>query len=91
MAIVGGVDYGTLSVRVTLLDSIRGRLSTASAEYPLRRKREDPNHATQSHADHMNALVAAKRHSNKSRFRNNGAHGGGSVCFYRGGAECDVP
>ncbi|WP_263366453.1 ribulokinase [Edaphobacter bradus] len=61
MAIVAGVDYGTLSVRVTLLDSIRGKLSTASAEYPLHRKREDPNYATQSHADHMNALVAAMR------------------------------
>jgi L-ribulokinase len=59
MAIVAGVDYGTLSVRVTLLDSTRGRLSTASAEYPLHRKREDPDYATQSHADHMSALVRA--------------------------------
>src|SRR5277367_1163729 len=59
MAIVAGVDYGTLSVRVTLLDSTRGRLSTASAEYPLHRKREDPDYATQSHADHMSALIAA--------------------------------
>src|SRR5277367_3921258 len=59
MAIVAGVDYGTLSVRVTLLDSTRGRLSTASAEYPLHRKREDPDYATQSHVDHMSALVRA--------------------------------
>jgi L-ribulokinase len=61
VAIVAGVDFGTLSVRVTLLDSERGRLSTASAEYPLKRKREDPDYATQSHADQMDALVKATR------------------------------
>jgi L-ribulokinase len=61
MAIVAGVDFGTLSVRVTLLDSERGRLSTASAEYPLKRKREDPDYATQSHQDQMAALVQATR------------------------------
>ncbi len=61
MAIVAGVDFGTLSVRVTLLDSARGRLSTASAEYPLKRKREDPDYATQSHFDQMDALVKATR------------------------------
>jgi len=61
VAIVAGVDFGTLSVRVTLLDSKRGRLSTASAEYPLKRKREDPDYATQSHTDQMNALAAATR------------------------------
>ncbi|MFT4114403.1 ribulokinase [Silvibacterium sp.] len=59
MAIVAGVDFGTLSVRVTLLDSTKGRLSTASAEYPLHRKREDPDYATQSHHDQMEALVKA--------------------------------
>jgi L-ribulokinase len=59
LAIVAGVDFGTLSVRVTLLDSERGRLGTASAEYPLKRKRDDPNFATQSHADQMDALVKA--------------------------------
>jgi L-ribulokinase len=61
MAIVAGVDFGTLSVRVSLLDSVRGRLATASAEYPLHRRRDDPDFATQSHADHMNALVAAMK------------------------------
>ena len=61
MAIVAGVDFGTLSVRVTLLDSERGRLSTASAEYPLKRKHEDPDYATQSHQDQMDALVKATR------------------------------
>jgi len=58
---VAGVDFGTLSVRVTLLHSERGRLGTASAEYPLHRKREDPDFATQSHTDQMAALAAAMR------------------------------
>ncbi|HTF43891.1 MAG TPA: ribulokinase [Terriglobales bacterium] len=61
MAIVAGVDFGTLSVRVTLLDSVRGRLGTASADYPLARRRDDPDYATQSHADQMQALVRATR------------------------------
>ncbi|MES2391860.1 MAG: ribulokinase, partial [Acidobacteriota bacterium] len=61
MAVVAGVDFGTLSVRVTLLDSVKGRLATESAEYPLHRKREDPDLATQSHADQMRALVEATR------------------------------
>jgi len=59
VAIVAGVDFGTLSVRVTLLDSVRGRLGTASALYPLHRRRDDPDHATQSHDDQMAALVQA--------------------------------
>jgi L-ribulokinase len=61
MAIVAGVDFGTLSVRVSLVDSERGLLDSAIAEYPLHRKREDPEYATQSHADHMHALVSATR------------------------------
>src|SRR5580704_16147846 len=61
MPIVAGVDFGTLSVRVTLLDREQGRLGTASASYPLHRKREDPDFATQSHDDQMNALVEAMR------------------------------
>ncbi len=59
MPIVAGVDFGTLSVRVTLVDSLRGPVGTASAEYPLLRKREDPDFATQSHQHHMEALVRA--------------------------------
>jgi L-ribulokinase len=59
MSIVAGVDFGTLSVRVSIFDSGRGRLGAAVAEYPLLRKKEDPDFGTQSHADHMNALVAA--------------------------------
>jgi L-ribulokinase len=61
MAIVAGVDFGTLSVRVSIVDSARGLLATALAEYPLHRKREDPEHATQSHDDQMRALAAATR------------------------------
>jgi len=61
MAIVAGVDFGTLSVRVTLLSSDRGRLATAVAEYPLHRRRDDPDYATQSHDDQMSALVRASR------------------------------
>ncbi len=61
MRVVAGVDFGTLSTRVTLLDSVKGRLGTASAGYPLNRKREDPDFATQSHAAHMEALTAAMR------------------------------
>jgi len=61
MAIVAGVDFGTLSVRVSLVDSERGLLASAVQEYPLHRKREDPEYATQSHDDHMRALAAATR------------------------------
>jgi L-ribulokinase len=57
--VVAGVDFGTLSVRVSLFDSEKGRLGSGVAEYPLRRKKDDPDHATQSHADHMAALVEA--------------------------------
>jgi L-ribulokinase len=59
MAVVAGVDFGTLSVRVTLVDSQCGSIGTSSASYPLHRRREDPDFATQSHADQMGALTAA--------------------------------
>src|SRR5438132_11967394 len=61
MSIVAGVDFGTLSVRVSIFDSERGRLGFGAAEYPLLRKKDDPDYATQSHADHMNALAIATR------------------------------
>jgi L-ribulokinase len=61
MAIVAGVDFGTLSVRVSLVDSEHGLLVSSVAEYPLHRKREDPEYATQAHEDHMRALAAATR------------------------------
>ena len=61
MTIVAGVDFGTLSVRVTLVDSQKGPIGTASSSYPLHRRREDPNYATQSHAHQMAALAAATK------------------------------
>ena len=61
MTVVAGVDFGTLSVRVTLVDSVKGPIGTASASYPLHRRREDPNYATQSHDDQMKALTDATR------------------------------
>jgi L-ribulokinase len=59
IAPVAGVDFGTLSVRVSLVDSDRGLIGSALAEYPLHRKREDADYATQSHEDHMRALASA--------------------------------
>jgi L-ribulokinase len=61
MPIVAGVDFGTLSVRVSIFDSEKGRLGFATAEYPLHRKKEDPDFATQKHGDQMAALVKASR------------------------------
>ncbi len=61
MTIVAGVDFGTLSVRVSILDSDGKRLGAASVNYPLHRRRDDPDYATQSHTDHMNALAQATR------------------------------
>ena len=61
MAVVAGVDFGTLSVRVTLVDSQYGPMGTASASYPLHRRREDPNFGTQSHTDQMAALAVATK------------------------------
>jgi L-ribulokinase len=66
MAIVAGVDFGTLSVRVSIVDSERGLLASAIAEYPLHRRREDPDFATQSHEDHMRALAEATRQAVRS-------------------------
>jgi L-ribulokinase len=59
--IVAGVDFGTLSVRVSIFDSVKGRLGSATGDYPLTRKKADPDYATQSHRDHMQALVTAMR------------------------------
>src|SRR5262245_55222540 len=57
--IVAGVDFGTLSVRVSLVDSERGRIAFGTGEYPLFRKKDDPDFATQKHEDHMSGLVQA--------------------------------
>ena len=69
MVFVAGIDFGTLSVRVSIMDSKKGKLGSASAEYPLLRKREDPDHATQKHEDQLHALVKATRGALKSAER----------------------
>jgi L-ribulokinase len=61
MSIVAGVDFGTLSVRVSVVDSEKGRLGSGVAEYPLHRSKDDPDYAAQAHADHMRALAEATR------------------------------
>ena len=59
MPIVAGVDFGTLSVRVSIVDSVLGVIGHGVAEFPLKRSKHDPDFATQSHDAHMNALGAA--------------------------------
>lgn len=58
--IVAGVDFGTLSARVTLMDCTTGAtLGGAVAGYPLKRSAADPLLGGQSHADQMAALTRA--------------------------------
>lgn len=59
MTVVAGVDFGTQSVRVTLVDSREGPRGSGVSEYPVVRTPSDPDFATQSHAAHMAALVDA--------------------------------
>jgi len=61
MSLVAGIDFGTLSVRVSIFDRAKGRLGSGTASYPLHRPEGNPEHATQSHYDHMSALVSAMR------------------------------
>jgi L-ribulokinase len=61
VAIVAGVDFGTQSVRVALVDSERGPLGCGIAEYEVHRRKDDPDFATQSHQAHMDALAEATR------------------------------
>jgi L-ribulokinase len=59
VSVVAGVDFGTLSVRIAIFDKERGKLGSATAEYPLHSSATDPHLKTQSHDDQMNALVRA--------------------------------
>ncbi|HEX5439136.1 MAG TPA: ribulokinase [Gemmatimonadaceae bacterium] len=59
--LVAGVDFGTQSVRVSIVDSRSGPIGTGIAEYPVNRRAGDPDFATQSHASHMAALTEAMR------------------------------
>lgn len=61
MTVVAGVDFGTQSVRVALVDHERGPLGVGVAEYPVLRRRNDPDFAMQSHEAHMDALGDATR------------------------------
>lgn len=61
MSVVLGVDFGTLSVRVSVFDDTVGRLGSGVASIPLHRRKEDANFATQAHADHLRALEEATR------------------------------
>jgi L-ribulokinase len=61
LSVVAGVDFGTLSVRVSIFHHERGRLGFATAGYPLHREAGDPNYATQSHFDHLSALAEAMK------------------------------
>lgn len=59
VSIVLGVDFGTLSVRVSLFDKNKGRLGSGVADYPLNRSTQDHNFATQGHFAQMDALGRA--------------------------------
>jgi L-ribulokinase len=61
MTIVAGVDFGTQSVRVSIVDSVQRVIGHGVSGYPVQRDRHDPDFATQSHDDHMRALVEAMR------------------------------
>jgi L-ribulokinase len=61
VSVVAGVDFGTLSVRVSIFDKERGKLGMGVAEYPLHSSQADPHLKTQSHHDQMKALVDAMR------------------------------
>jgi L-ribulokinase len=59
MSIVAGIDFGTASVRVSLIDSELGRLGTGVAPCSVLRRAGDADFATQRHEDHCSALTSA--------------------------------
>jgi L-ribulokinase len=59
MTIVAGVDFGTQSVRFSIFDAERGRLSTGVADYPVLRRAAEPDYVAQHPADHFRALTEA--------------------------------
>src|SRR5689334_23357758 len=59
MTIVAGVDFGTQSVRFSIIDSDRGRLGSGVANYAVLRRADDPDYAAQRQSDHLQALTAA--------------------------------
>lgn len=71
MTVVAGVDFGTQSVRVSIVDSKKGPIGSGVVEYPVVRKKNDPDFATQSHDAHMSALA----HASKKALRDAGIKG----------------
>jgi L-ribulokinase len=59
VTLVAGVDFGTQSVRVSIVDSRDGVIGFGVSEYPVVRTPSDPDFATQSHDAHMSALIDA--------------------------------
>jgi L-ribulokinase len=70
MALVAGVDFGTESVRVSIVDSVSGVVGTGESPLGVVRDAGDPDRATQSHRSHLDGLEAAVRsalHTSGSR------------------------
>ncbi len=61
MTIVAGVDFGTESVRVSIVDHEKGVIGFGLSEYAVHRSLTDPDFATQSHGAHQQALVVAMK------------------------------
>jgi L-ribulokinase len=58
--LVAGVDFGTQSVRVTLIDPSTGNIAGKGiTDYTVFRTKGDPLRATQSHSDQIDALAKA--------------------------------
>jgi ribulose kinase len=54
VAIVAGVDFATLSVRVSLVDSEEGMLESAVCAYPIHRRRGDPGGSMANSTNYWN-------------------------------------
>ncbi|MBC7894038.1 MAG: ribulokinase [Cytophagaceae bacterium] len=59
MTIVAGVDFGTESVRVAIVDHAAGVIGSGTAGYEVHRRAGDPDFATQSHRAHLEGLERA--------------------------------
>jgi L-ribulokinase len=59
LTVVAGVDFGTESVRVSILHSEKGRLGFGIGSYPVLTRRDDADFAAQRHEDHCRALETA--------------------------------
>jgi L-ribulokinase len=59
MSLVAGVDFGTSSVRVSIVHDARGRLGSGTAPYPVLRRDAAADYAVQRPRDHASALSEA--------------------------------